>query len=452
MTDIRRGNLTRSQFLNRAAGVGFALGAGGILAACGDDDEKSTGSKRATKADLEGGTLNLLSWEDAAWTAVAGIAKQWGKENGVTVKSDTVPFANAYQKVVLLSQSESDEFDIYCTDAIYNEGFAASGWIASLDDIGLPVDAYIPGLIDDFSRSADGTLYSQPITFSFIMTLYLKSAYRKAGIKAPGTTWEALQEDLTKLQASNLGMAPLITLVNDTDGTVWDWGAQLTGQNLPEGARQFLYTDDYKPAFDNPAGLAGLERWLDWKRYSQKGASSADYSAGLTTFSQRGAATWLNWSTWASVFEADDSAIKGDVGYAMLPSDPSASDPRFFGDTYSLTLNANAANADVAKAFMQHMATPEAQAALRDSGGVVMPVLAEALEDPEWAKRPYWPVVGEAVGKLCPSNTTVTQFPELEKLTVNELQAGWVDGKPAGEVQQNLIDAYNGFFSENGYS
>jgi maltose-binding protein MalE len=450
MTNSSDGRLSRSQFLHRAAGVGAAVTAGGILAACGDDGKTSTASTSA--GSVKGGTLNLLAWEDPSWAAVGDIAKRWGAQEGVKVKMDTVPFANAYQKVVLLSQSESDEYDIYCTDAIYNEGFAASGWIATLDDVGLPLDAYIPGLIDDFSRTADGKLCSQPITFSFVMTLYLKSLYKKAGIDAPGKTWDALEEDLQKLRAANPGAAPLISLINDTDGTVWDWVAHLTGRNLPDGARQFLYTDDHKPAFDDAGGLAGLERWLAWKQYAQKGASSADYSAGLTTFSQKSGATWLNWSTWASTFEAKDSAIKGDVGYAMLPSDPDASDPRFVGDTYSLTLNANAANADVAKAFMKHMATSEAQASLRDSGGVVMPVLAEALEDPKWTKRPYWSVVPEVAGKLCPSNTTVTQFPELEKITVNALQAGWVDGKPANAVQDNLVSTYEKFFSENGYT
>jgi multiple sugar transport system substrate-binding protein len=204
--------------LNRRAflrGTGL-LGAGIVLAGCGDDEAQDPGSgssPAASDATLSG-TVTLTTWAgEQELVAFKKIAADFKTARGADVKIEVLPY-DQIRTVVdrrLQANQAPDLFRVSYTDV---SGYANNGALADLTDY--MDDAFgaqfFPALWS--SVTVDGAPAGVPHHTDVSALVYNKSHFKKAGITdVPETletawTWEQFVEVLEKLKGANGDAAP----------------------------------------------------------------------------------------------------------------------------------------------------------------------------------------------------------------------------------------------------
>ena len=144
--------------------------------------------------------------------------------------------------------------------------------------------------------------------------MYNKEITDKAGITIPNNpTWAEIEKDAKALKTGSMAgicmrgkpgwgdlFAPLTTVIQTFGGNWYDmeWNALV---NKPE----------YKAAVEFYKGL------LD--SAGEKDPVSYSFNECLTALKEGKAAMWADASVAASILEADDSPVKGKMGYAHMP-------------------------------------------------------------------------------------------------------------------------------------
>jgi spermidine/putrescine transport system substrate-binding protein len=120
------GVYTRRRFVRFAAGSAVALGAGGVLAACGGSSDTTSssvaGSAGGTPVGHVGGPLHLFTWQGYDLTKPFA---PWRKERGVT---ETVKFlSNQFDVAALFKGPNGKQFDSSSANQAYTQLFQSFG-------------------------------------------------------------------------------------------------------------------------------------------------------------------------------------------------------------------------------------------------------------------------------------------------------------------------------------
>ncbi len=89
-----------------------------------------------------------------------------------------------------------------------------------------------------------------------------------------------------------------------------------SGQHL----RRTWFTADWQAQVDSPEFVAATKFYVDLVReHGEPGAAQAGFAECLNTMTQNKAAMWYDATSAAGLLEADDSPVKGKIGYAQAP-------------------------------------------------------------------------------------------------------------------------------------
>ena len=263
-------------------------------------------------------------------------ADNFTKQTGIKVNYTVLPENDVRDKISTEFSSQAGTYDVASLSNFEIPIYARSGWIAPLDSY-LAADpgfdqADILGPMTK-SLSSGGKVYGEPFYGESSFLMYRKDVLAAKGITMPGKpTWQQVADIAAEVDGAQPGMsgiclrgqpgwgqvfAPLDTVVNTFGGT---W-----------------FTKDWQAQVDSPAFHDAVSFYVDLVRaHGETGAAQAGFTECLNNLQQGGSAMWYDATSAAGSLEADDSPVKGKIGYVAAPVVKTASSGWLYAWSWSI--------------------------------------------------------------------------------------------------------------------
>ncbi|MGL5928707.1 MAG: ABC transporter substrate-binding protein [Dermatophilaceae bacterium] len=297
----------------------LTLGAGALastmaLAAC------SSGNVSSDDGAADGGavTLNLATVNNGQMKDMEKLKTEYEAANeGVTVNFQVLEEGDLRSAVTADVASGAGQYDVVTIGAYETPQWGKNGWLVDLtepltSDASYDVDDILPPVRD--AISFEGKQYAVPFYGESSILMYNKELLGKAGVTlGTNPTWQQVADAAKKVntpQTSGICMrgkpgwgdlfAPLTTVVQTFGGNWYDeqWNATV---DTPEWKEAVTF---YKTLLDTSG---------------QKDPVSYSFNECLTALKEGKSAMWADASVAASLLEAEDSPVKGKMGYAHMP-------------------------------------------------------------------------------------------------------------------------------------
>jgi sorbitol/mannitol transport system substrate-binding protein len=246
-------------------------------------------------------------------------ADNFTKETGIRVNYTVLPENDVRAKISQEFSSQAGQYDIASLSNYEIPFYSANGWLAPLDSVAKDAEFNQADILPAYTASLtgkDGKLYGEPFYGESSFLMYRKDILEAKGLTMPEKpTWDEVAALAAKADGAAPGMkgiclrgqpgwgqvfAPLTTVVNTFGGTWFDkdWNAKV---NAPE----------FTAAVDFYTKLV--------RDHGEAGAAQAGFTECLTNMSQGKVAMWYDATSAAGALEAEDSPVKGKIGYAQAP-------------------------------------------------------------------------------------------------------------------------------------
>ncbi|MFJ6356221.1 ABC transporter substrate-binding protein [Pseudarthrobacter oxydans] len=277
-------------------------------------------------------------------------AENFTKETGIRVNYTILPENDVRAKISQEFSSQAGQYDVASLSNYEIPFYSANGWLAPLDDVaadpGFDQDDILPAYTASLTGE-DGKLYGEPFYGESSFLMYRKDILDAKGLAMPAKpTWDEVAGIAAKVDGAEPGMkgiclrgqpgwgqvfAPLTTVVNTFGGTWFDkdWNAQVNSPEFTEAVE--FYTT--------------LVR-----EHGEAGAAQAGFTECLNNMSQGKVAMWYDATSAAGALEAEDSPVKGKIGYAQAPVKETASSGWLW--TWSWAMQAASKKQDAAEKFI----------------------------------------------------------------------------------------------------
>jgi sorbitol/mannitol transport system substrate-binding protein len=247
-------------------------------------------------------------------------AEHFTRETGITVNFTVLPENDVRDKISQEFSSQAGQYDVASLSNFEIPIYARSGWIAPMDpyiekDPEFDQADVLPSMVQSLS-GPDGQVYGQPFYGESSFLMYRKDVLEAAGITMPEKpTWPQVADIAARLDGVQPGMAgiclrgqpgwgqvfaPLTTVVNTFGGT---W-----------------FTADWQAKVNAPEFREAVQFYVDLVReHGEAGAPQAGFTECLNNMVQGNVAMWYDATSAAGSLEAEDSPVRGKVGYAPAP-------------------------------------------------------------------------------------------------------------------------------------
>ncbi|MBR8743233.1 ABC transporter substrate-binding protein [Nocardiopsis sp. MG754419] len=377
--------------------------------------------------------LTLAYTDDPPSTElVEGFTEQYPN---VTVELQQTPFTD-YVKTVTLAMSSDEPPDI----AQYNPGAMRSlipgrhvldlepyveayGWEETFPEASLePLRAD-----EDATRFGTGSLYAVPGALSMLGVFYNRELLEEAGVTRPPGTFAEFEEALDAVDAEGTtafsvgglevgGFQVWNTLLNtfgdDREYRDWVHGA-------PEAS---IETDAALEATET------LTRWVE-AGYVPEGANATSDDDAKAAFTG-GESAFLVIGNWAA-FELEE-AMGEDVGFFLMPGEDPDAAPVTSGSSVSYTVSSATEHPDVAAAFLDYLASPEAALIQSETGFMPVDTDVSLEQDGVWAE------INDVYGTAAEQDGIVP-FPDFATPGMIDQLTPGVQGLIAGSTEETTF-------------
>jgi sorbitol/mannitol transport system substrate-binding protein len=253
-----------------------------------------------------------------------------------------------------------EQFDVVMIGMFEAPQFGRNGWLADLNqwaagDAEYNVDDIFPTVRDGLSY--EGGLYAAPFYAESSFVMYRKDILDAAGITMPDApTWDEVAEIARQVNTDEMAgiclrgkpgwgdLGAIFTTVINTFGATW-W---LAGEEDTIGAAQI----------DQPEFKEALQFYVDLiADAGEDDAANASYNECTNQMLDSKAAMWVDATVAASNLEADDSPIKGKLGYALSPT--KMTDASGWLWAWALAIPENAPDKDTAWEYVKWATGPQ---------------------------------------------------------------------------------------------
>jgi sorbitol/mannitol transport system substrate-binding protein len=231
-----------------------------------------------------------------------------------------LPENDVRDKISQEFSSQAGQYDVASLSNFEIPIYARSRWIAPLDPYLAKDTAFdqadILGPMTKSLSGEDGKIYGEPFYGESSFLMYRKDVLDAAGITMPANpTWPEVADIAAQVDGAEPGMAgiclrgqpgwgqvfaPLTTVVNTFGGT---W-----------------FEEDWAAGVDSKEFRAATQFYVDLVReHGEVGAPQAGFTECLNNLIQGNAAMWYDATSAAGSLEADDSPVKGKIGYVAAP-------------------------------------------------------------------------------------------------------------------------------------
>ena len=259
------------------------------------------------------------------------------RETGIDVNFTVLPENDVRDKISQEFSSQAGQYDVASLSNFEIPIYAKSEWIAPLDDYVKADTAFdqadiLPPMTQSLTAD-DGKLYGEPFYGESSFLMYRKDVLDAQGIQMPARpTWQQVAQIAAQVDGKQPGMAgiclrgqpgwgqvfaPLTTVVNTFGGTWFD--------------------QDWTPRVNAPEFKAATKFYVDLVRaHGEVGAPQAGFTECLNNLIQGNAAMWYDATSAAGSLEADDSPVKGKMGYVAAPVERTESSGWLYAWSWSI--------------------------------------------------------------------------------------------------------------------
>lgn len=306
-----RRTIRRSAVLTAAAGLSV------VLAGCA-----GAGGGGGGGGGGEGGgdSIDVIMVNNPQMEDLETLVGQFEEESGISVNLTVLPENDVRDSIQTDFAAQSGQYDVATISNYEVPFFSANGWIANLDEYVEADEDFdqddILAPIADGLRGEDGSLYAQPFYGESSFLMYRKDVFDAKGLTMPEQpTWDEVAALAAQLDGAEPNMkgiclrglsgwgqvfAPLTTVVNTFGGTWFD--------------------ENFDAQVNAPEFVEATQFYVDLvTQHGEPGAANAGFTECLNSFQQGGTAMWYDATSAAGSLEADDSPVKGKIGYAPAP-------------------------------------------------------------------------------------------------------------------------------------
>lgn len=247
-------------------------------------------------------------------------ADNFTKQTGITVNFTVLPENDMRNKASQEFSSQAGQYDVATLSNFEIPIYGKNGWVAPLDDYVAKDPGFDQADILKPMTTAltgqDGKLYGEPFYGESSFLMYRKDVLASKGITMPANpTWQQVADIAAKVDHAQPNMrgiclrgqpgwgevfAPLTTVVNTFGGTWFD--------------------KDWNPQVNAPAFTQATQFYTDLvKAHGEAGAPQAGFTECLNDMTQGNVAMWYDATSAAGSLEANNSPVKGKIGYAPAP-------------------------------------------------------------------------------------------------------------------------------------
>jgi multiple sugar transport system substrate-binding protein len=348
---------------------------------------------------------------------------------GVKVKITAFPYAQ-YRDKVLVAMKGGTGPDILALDQIWTPEFAAAGLIAPLDDYiakssVVTKDKFFTGAWD--SNGYEGKTWGVPLNADVWEQLYYNAdLFEKAGLDPdePPTTWDQWLQVAGKLNAPPNQFG--ISLIGCKDE-----GAVVTTNSLMFSNGGSV-AQGKQASYDSPENRAALEMYKKLVAFAPTGTAGACEQDAVGRFTS-GKAAMLLAGSWQQ--DTMKQAAKFDWRIATPPAPEGKQFAGALGG-FNMAVNKKTADPALAFAFVEHLSTPENQAAVNS----LIPALRDAGKAFLTANRKQPEVVLDTLekGKPRPLSPVYPQLSQVQQDTVQAVLGGTPVDQALSKAQADM--------------
>ncbi len=247
-------------------------------------------------------------------------ADNFTRETGIEVNFTVLPENDVRDKISQEFSSQAGQYDVASLSNFEIPIYAKSKWIAPLDDYVAADTQFdqsdiLPPMTESL-KADDGKLYGEPFYGESSFLMFRKDVLEANGVPMPpNPTWPQVARIAAQVDNKQPGMrgiclrgqpgwgqifAPLTTVVNTFGGT---W-----------------FEQDWTPKVNAPEFTEATRFYVDLVRtHGENGAPQAGFTECLNNMIQGNVAMWYDATSAAGSLEADDSPVKGKIGYVAAP-------------------------------------------------------------------------------------------------------------------------------------
>lgn len=309
-----------------AFAAGLAVLSTGCAGAGGGDSSDSASGSASEGGDAGGGeqSIDVIMVNNPQMEDLEALTEEnFTADTGITVNFQVLPENDVRDSIQTDFTSQAGQYDVATISNYETPFFAANGWVTNLDsyveeDAEFAQDDILEPIADGL-RGEDGSLYAQPFYGESSFLMYRTDVFTELGLTMPeNPTWDevaALAAQIDGNVPSNPNMAgiclrglagwgqvfaPLTTVVNTFGGTWFD--------------------EDFNAQVNAPEFVEATQFYVDLvTEHGEPDAATAGFTECLNATTQGGVAMWYDATSAAGSLEADDSPVKGLMGYAPAP-------------------------------------------------------------------------------------------------------------------------------------
>lgn len=401
--------------------------------------------------------IHVIATGEAYGAAMKVAADVFKQRTGIEVKIDQLPYADAYNKEVLLGTAGSDEYDIMVLDCIWLPIFVKNNWVQPFEPLeekaAAKVDwgGFFPGIVDSYNIF-NGKHYAAPIDFFIEVLAYRKDLFDRAGLKEPPKTWDEFKDYAAKLNDPKSEVYGVSTMPAEQDGAYSEWTVRLAGLALPPNANQFVWDKDFKSTIAYEGnGKKALDRWLEIKPYTAPGANAMGYAEATNAFAQGQAAMNVDWYAFFSDIEnPSTSKVIGKVAYALPPRETLEGKRRDYLGGFQIAIGAKAQEPDLAHQFIAFVTSDEGQEIMLENGAPGA-YRTNVYDNEKWLKRyPFLAPIKDAQ-ILLPLTADLAEYVEMQRTVYDQISAAWVGKKNSEDAMKAAAGNLNDLLKQLKY-
>ncbi len=339
-------------------------------------------------------------------------ADHFTADTGITVNYTILPENEVRARIGQEFSSQAGQYDVASLSNYEIPTYAGNGWLSPItpeedfnqDDILTPMAE---------SLTVDGEIYGQPFYGEGSFLMYRTDVFDEAGLTMPeNPTWEEIAQLAAEIDGAESGMsgiclrglpgwgqmfAPLTTVVNTFGGTWFD--------------------EDWNAQVDAPEFTEAVQFYVDLVRdYGPSGSAQAGYTECLTNLQQGNVAMWYDSTAATGTLEAEDSPVRGNIGYVAAPVVETESSSWLY--TWAWGIQAAGDNQDAAQQFVAWASSQDYEELVAEEYGwarVPAGKRASTYENPEYqeAAAPFYQQTVDAIESADPVNPGLQARPAL---------------------------------------
>lgn len=328
-------------------GGGAAAGGGGPEAE-GDFDWKRH----------DGETLSVYVADTGQVETLNEHLPEFEEMTGIDVEIEAADVTSYRQNLPVRLTARANDFDVMATfPEVDGRQFSANGWYVPLDDYIANESVTSPDYdFADFAEGVQGAMKVDDETVTVLwemqtdLVYYRKSLLEQAGLDVP-TTFAEWEE--------------AAAAVHDPDSSLYGFALRGIAYQTTTPYSSFLYAhcgawvEDGKAAINTPEAVEAWETYGRWgSQYGPPGITGFDWPVPSQQFAQGNVFAFLDINLFVKTLEDEaESAVAGDVGYALVPEGECGRAPFIGGWGYAI--NPFSEKGDAAWLFMQWATSPE---------------------------------------------------------------------------------------------